>query len=39
MANMQHVETSIGQSDALALAAPIGDALAKFVARNDLLME
>src|SRR5450631_34824 len=39
MADMQHIETSVGQRDAIAGAPPIGHALLQFVARNDLLME
>jgi hypothetical protein len=39
MADMQHVETSIGERDAIAGAPPIGHALVKFVAGENLWME
>jgi hypothetical protein len=39
MANMQHVENTVSQRDAITGAPPICYALLKFVARNNLLME
>src|ERR1017187_2141303 len=39
MADMQHIETPVGQRDAIAVAPPLGHTLLQFVARNYLLME
>ena len=39
MANMQQIENTVGQRDAIAGAPPIRHTLLKFVARNNLLME
>ena len=39
VANMQQVENTIGQRDAIASVPPIRHTLLKFVARNNLLME
>ena len=39
MADMQHIETSVGQRDALAGAPPIRHQLRQFDARNNLPME
>ncbi len=39
MTDVQHVETPVGQRDAIAAAPPIRHALTKFVARNNLPME
>ena len=39
MADVQQIETSVGQGDALAHAPPILDTLLQFGARNNLLME
>jgi len=39
MADVQQIETPIGQRDALAGAPPIGHALLKFAAQNNLPME
>ena len=39
VANMQQVENTIGQRDAIATAPPIRHTSLKFVARNNLLME
>ena len=39
VADVQHIENTVGQRDAIASAPPIRHTLVKFVARNDLLME
>jgi hypothetical protein len=39
VADVQHIETPIGQRDALAGAPPIRHTLLKFAARNNLPME
>jgi hypothetical protein len=39
MANMQQIEASVGQRNAIAVAPPIRHTLAKFIARNYLWME
>ncbi|HKA77011.1 MAG TPA: hypothetical protein VKD19_07895, partial [Pseudolabrys sp.] len=39
VANMQQIENTIGQCDAIASAPPVRNTLLKFVARNNLLME
>jgi hypothetical protein len=36
---MEHVETSVGQGDAIAGAPPIGHALVNFAAGNNLLIK
>ncbi len=38
VADVQHIETSIGQRDAIASAPPIRDTYLKFIARKNLLM-
>ena len=39
MADVKQIETTVGQRDALAGAPPIGYALLKFAARNNLPMK
>jgi hypothetical protein len=39
MANMQQIENTVSQRDAIASAPPIRHTLVKFIARNNLLME
>ena len=39
VADVQQIETPVGERDAIAVAPPTRYALLKFVARNDLLME
>jgi hypothetical protein len=39
VANMQQIENTVSQRDAIARAPPIRHTLLKFVARNNLLME
>ena len=39
MANMQQIETPVGQRDAIAGAPPIRHALLQLVARKNLLMK
>src|ERR1700682_6517687 len=39
VANMEQVENTVGQRDAIASAPPVRHALLKFIARNNLLME
>ena len=39
VANMQHIENTVSQRDAIASAPPVRHTLLKFVARNNLLME